>query len=220
MKASPAMLWILLLPCAVTLSGCSAPAGHRSSVAPLAVPKGFRTVETQRSLIVRHEVRYWLTSAFGGVTADRTLLPGEYHAALENADGTFYAGPGACLLSRYGSDGAPYPQRCGIFIPFNESAAPRVYLSRYKVGEAGAQGAVDTTANAATTVGTYANTIATPAAAGVGAGLGMVIVGAIIEAGADEEAIRNNVFFDDPQPVEDELRAAIELQTDEVIPRD
>lgn len=189
----------MLLAVMAVLGGCVAPA--------LPPPKNLSPVTSASSFLLSKPVTYDFSNVFGDHVR-HTVSPGLYTALLEGADGIYYVGPGECL--RYDPSGPSFAagvfstQVCGVFLPFDEAAPPRVFFRMKSAVQAqDPPGLSQTQVNV---IGSNAG--ASVMQTSVAAGVTMGVINAMIASNA-EEFMKTNVCFDDPQPPVNQLREAI-----------
>ena len=96
-------------------------------------PTSLKPVLDDRSLELK-TVQYDEYYKISGNRFRYTIAAGRYVARFQDASGLYFEGPGECFAIAVQSDGkVPYlPQnyRCGIFVPYNSAAEPKLYFYR------------------------------------------------------------------------------------------
>ena len=128
---------------------------------------------------------------------------GEFKAMYEDQKSRYYVGPPGCIEIRVvGPEVPPGPSRdtyvtdCAISVPFDATRPARLLRFNQgarKKGQGSTATAPQDTAALTQTAVTLTPPGTSPVAAGIGAGLGMAIVGAIISAGAGNMEVVDEV---------------------------
>jgi hypothetical protein len=164
-------------------------------------PESLKPVAEGQSIelkTVQYQESYKLTDN----RATYTIDGGRYVAKLQDPSGLFFEGPGKCFTVQIQPNGqAPLPAhsyRCGVYVPHNASAEPKLYFYR------------DPAVSAAIFDGAKVEVLnekglpATSPRASVGGALGLGVVRAF-----DEAELKNLHFFQE-QPKPGLIRRAIQ----------
>lgn len=166
------------------VAGCAATVAPQKLTTP-SVPSEIRLEEAQTNDV---------SFAVSGAKHQYIVVAGTYSSVGEDAEGTYYLGPQACLQLKVLETGWGLPSDlkgkttntfdCGVFLPRNESLPARLFVVQGSVRSATtaqAGSGNSAVATGAVVAGTSTNPNIAPVQAGVGTGIGMGIVGGLIE---------------------------------------
>lgn len=169
-------------------------------------PTVLQPVTVDRAVSLAAPVQYDEYYRMAGNRFHYTIAAGRYVARYQDAGGVYFEGPAQCFSIRIASDRlakdgkpqpAPHSYRCGLYLPQQDGAEPKVYFYRDPAIAAELAGGV--TVQAVDAKGAPATAPAAAVGAAAGAGL----------ARAFDAAELKNLHFNTDQPKPGQLRAAL-----------